>query len=629
MTISPLSGSDSLGINPNSTIKFTWPPADKDSLYIHSGATAINWDFVLNTQSTPTIGGEVVQVLSCFVGPITITGQTAGLKTNQSGKLGPTEIPGWKDFNGKSAFGPNHELRSIVQWFRYYMTKAGSDNLGNIFRAERAIKFEYPERGWVFYIMPTALKGFRYDKEVISPEWSITAEIVSDNALDFFSGVTMSSFTDELLTTNAALQGQIGLSHFATTETQTANANFGQTGDFGSTNPFLNPSLSGKAGAALQKMGDNFQGLVAAWASGDFAHFGFGAMLDNNALPKNVDAIYQQLFGTSFLGSLPSGGGSGGNSGSGTYTYTGSNPQDQAAALLANAASNKSVPPELLIAVALHESSLNPDQTQYGCNLPECGIGMFQVNGDGSGEVGTHKAQIIAAGKQRKYGSAQGNIVGIYTAQMQADDAAYYFKANQPQGIPTNNATDDQLAKWAYAAQRGNGYTTDNTTAGTCTPLFASDLQKARGILKSLTQTSGGDVVSFAKAALAFAGKMNYTEGSGRSELFHRKPGDFKGAGADCSQFVASILHWTGNKQVSDSDFTGTLLQKGNQISSPQAGCVVVWGPGNGVHTAFITEQSGSDWYTIGFGGQGAPDKVLLSAMNQYFNHSGTRFLTF
>lgn len=632
-----LQGTDHLTVPSNHVLKFTYPASGDDPLYIHSGANAINWSYVLNTQSTPTIGGEVVQVLSCFVGPLTIQGQTAGLRTNQSGKLTKNQIPGWKQFNGRDNFSPNHELREIVQWFRKYMTRAGSDNLGNVYRSERAIKFEYPERGWVFYIMPTGLKGFKYDKGVVSPEWSITAEIVSNNALDYFAGVTMTSFTDELLTTNAKLQGQIGLSYFQTTGTQNANPNFGQTGDYGSTNPFLNPELYLSANKVLKKMGDNFQGLVAAWSTGDFAHFGFGALLDNNELPKNVDAVYQKIFGNTFLGSLAgnSSGSGGGNSGGGSYTYTGSNKQDAAAAAIANAFQAKGVPPELGVAVALHESSLNPDQTQYGCNLPACGIGLFQVNGDGSGEVGSHKAQIIKAGNQRKYGSANGNIVGVYTLDMQVQDAAEFFKANQPGDITgnTDNLSNDRLAEWAYAAERGSGYLT-NTSSGSCTPEFASKISDAKALLKGLSQTGsgGGDVVSLAKAGLNFAGKMVYTEGSGRSELFHRSKGDFKGAGADCSQFVSSILHWCGNTKVTDSDYTGTLLQKGKLVSSPQPGDVVVWGPGTGVHTAFITEASGGDWYTIGFGGQGAPDKVLLSAMDQYFSSAGNgghRFLRF
>jgi len=140
-------------------------------------------------------------------------------------------------------------------------------------------------------------------------------------------------------------------------------------------------------------------------------------------------------------------------------------------------------------------------------------------------------------------------------------------------------------------------------------------------------------VVAFAHLGLAFAGQMTYSEGSDRSQLFHRAAGQFAGAHADCSQFVSSILHWVGVKTVTDTDYTGTLLQKGKPLAKPQPGCVAVWGPGAGVHTALVSEKAGTnDWWCIGFGHQGAPDRVTLSNLNAYFDRigqPGVRFLNF
>lgn len=141
-------------------------------------------------------------------------------------------------------------------------------------------------------------------------------------------------------------------------------------------------------------------------------------------------------------------------------------------------------------------------------------------------------------------------------------------------------------------------------------------------------------VVTWAHWGVLHRASFVYTESAQRSEMFHRTPGALTGRiYADCSQFVASILHWVGVKTVTDTDFTGTLLQKGKPLGAPRAGCVVIWGPGTGTHAAFITEKNGTnDWWTIGFGHQGAPDRVALSAMNTYFakaGHPGTRFLDF
>jgi hypothetical protein len=139
-------------------------------------------------------------------------------------------------------------------------------------------------------------------------------------------------------------------------------------------------------------------------------------------------------------------------------------------------------------------------------------------------------------------------------------------------------------------------------------------------------------VVAFCHTALEYAGKMTYDEGALRSQLFHRKPGDFKGAHADCSQLVSSILHWCGVKIVTATDYTGTLLKKGKLVASPAPARVVIFGPGTGTHGAFITEKAGVDWWVVGFGHQGAPDRVRLSTLEGYFKtagHPGVRYLDF
>lgn len=140
-------------------------------------------------------------------------------------------------------------------------------------------------------------------------------------------------------------------------------------------------------------------------------------------------------------------------------------------------------------------------------------------------------------------------------------------------------------------------------------------------------------VVGYAHTSLNYQGRMFYTMSARRSGLFGRKPGNFQGASADCSQYCSAILHWVGVKDVTSTDWTGTLLTKGQHLGAPRIGAVAVWGPGEGDHAAFITERAGrDDWWTIGFGHQGAPDRVLLSVMNDYFakiGKPGVRFLDF
>ena len=128
-------------------------------------------------------------------------------------------------------------------------------------------------------------------------------------------------------------------------------------------------------------------------------------------------------------------------------------------------------------------------------------------------------------------------------------------------------------------------------------------------------------------------GRLIYSESANRSELFHCKPGIVpSGTHADCSQFYAACAKWAGVKKVTDKDYTGTLLQKGLLISKPEPGCCVIFGPGTGTHAGMATEKVGNDWWIVGFGHQGAPDRVLLSQLKAYFagaGHPGVRYLRF
>lgn len=507
-----MNGVDSISVPSNAVLTFSHPAVAQGPLYIHSGANAIKWAYHLNTQSTPTIGGEIVQVLSATVGPMQISGQTAGLKTTQNGALGKDEIKGWKSFNGKNNYSPNDELKSIVDWFRAYMEVAGSTTSGNQRRDERAIKFSYPARGWSFYLIVTAIDGFRYDREVISPEWSITAEVVSDNALNFFSGITMSSFNDDVIT-NQALLGKIGLSAFADSGTEKANAAFGQTGDAGSTDPFLNPELSPSAAEAARKMGDNFQALVGAWSGGTFKDFGFGALLDNGALPKDVDSIYASIFGTTFLGRLP------GNSGAGTGTsgstvYGGpQNPttKDQIILDIASSFEAKGIPGRVGVAVATIESGINPDNRQPNGDFA---MGLFQTFPNGAGG-NYHKAELTNAINHKDQ-----PVTKYYAIGLQISDAASWFGVARGT-LTLTNASDDDLAAFAHRAQ------------GAGDPLYTSKVLKQLGPAAQLitaAQTSSannnsgtvplGTTAALAKQLLSYYGtKWRDDNGLGKAQI--------------------------------------------------------------------------------------------------------------
>lgn len=274
-----LAGNQSMPIS--STLVF-WHPSIDDRLHIRSGAHSIKWSYELNTASTPTVGGEVVQILSCFVGPITITGEAAGYQTGS--KVARTERPGW----GPGTTTPTDEALTIVDWFLQYMHLAGTLQGQDDRRNEAAIKFSYPARGWEFFIQVTALSGFDFSADQVTVPWSITAEIVSDAGLDYFEAATMNSFTDSL------------------TERKLLYKAISPGFDYRS-NPFLNPGVNDPGGAALSsRLGDNFQSLVASWADADFMTWGFNPFGNPGELmPEDPYTVWQRLLGGEFIGQPP------------------------------------------------------------------------------------------------------------------------------------------------------------------------------------------------------------------------------------------------------------------------------------------------------------------------------------
>lgn len=159
-----------------------------------------------------------------------------------------------------------------------------------------------------------------------------------------------------------------------------------------------------------------------------------------------------------------------------------------------------------------------------------------------------------------------------------------------------------------------------------------------KGHTPSRAQTFEAGVVRYCARALGFAGKMVYSMGGDRSQLFAHKPGDFEGAHADCSQFVSAIAHWLGCTWVTATDWTGSLLEKAAKLgklrTAPAVGLGAVFGPNSGEHIGWITGKTpdGMDWYVVGFGWSGAPDRSTLSGMLAYFEargFPGVRYIDF
>lgn len=245
---------EQIDLNSHSPIIFRHPNIRR-KLIIGTGVSGMSWPYELNTVQQSTYGGEVGQVLSAYVGALTVHGQTTD----------------------------NRQLRQIADWFLEYMQLAGLHN-----RDEHFITMEYPERGWSFWIQVTSLPNFHYNIEELAIEWSITAEIVADNDLNYLSQMTMSAYTETAF--DPSMWDMKFMAH-----------------DKRNDPIHLDPSLG-------LKIGDNFQSLLGAWATGDFAHWAFDATADvskNNL--KSSREYWTQIFGSDTPFASSTGGGAGGS----------------------------------------------------------------------------------------------------------------------------------------------------------------------------------------------------------------------------------------------------------------------------------------------------------------------------
>jgi hypothetical protein len=121
----------------------------------------ITWSYGLNTQTYPTYGGEVVQILSMNVGDMSVTGTLRSYK----------------------------QMERVYSWFLSYMQQA-TQGRNSASYDMTPVEFEYLARGWKFKIMPNQLPGFKYGREVVAPSWKISASVVEVD--DDFQNIVLS-----------------------------------------------------------------------------------------------------------------------------------------------------------------------------------------------------------------------------------------------------------------------------------------------------------------------------------------------------------------------------------------------------------------------------------------------------
>jgi hypothetical protein len=160
-------------------------------LKVNSGLEEATWSYNLNTVAFPTYGGEVVQILSCNIGELTLTGT----------------LPSYR------------AMERVYSFFAYYLQIATQGRSRKATNGKTAynqtpMKFTYPERGWSFDIIPTSLRRFRYGQDVVAPSWGIQAHIVDHtNDLHDIKEFTKHQVLDSFLKSDGEkfdIQGRIG-----------------------------------------------------------------------------------------------------------------------------------------------------------------------------------------------------------------------------------------------------------------------------------------------------------------------------------------------------------------------------------------------------------------------------------
>lgn len=237
------------------TVIFSHPQIPTQ-LVVATGMNDIYWSYTLNTVTTPTYGGEVIQILSVAIDDMLIRGQVMG--------YGDVTL-------GDSVFAG---METIYRWFLTYAQVATQGALGpepyqnfetgdeGVAYNQTPITMKYPLRGWQFQIIPKNLPGFKYGRDVVAPEWMLQAAVVQPDMkfLDLF---------DESHLFNQERLGEF--TSFNAPYTGWTTAGIG----YKANNPFSAPYQAArfdadKTRAQLNKTRDYFNQLIPSYLENDF-----------------------------------------------------------------------------------------------------------------------------------------------------------------------------------------------------------------------------------------------------------------------------------------------------------------------------------------------------------------------
>lgn len=216
-------------------------------LAIETGANQITWGYGLNYKTTPTYGGEVVQILSAYTDDLEVQGEVAMIKDRT-------------DAQGQPIAG----LERIYKWFLSYLQIAtqNSEQADGISPFnQQPILFTYPERGWAHLIQVKELPGFRYGREQVVPEYRIRAHVVvQDDGLN------------DLIKEKAHLDARQKQGFdVAAFDRVSAGIGYVKENPFSDPFPNVSPDLyDEKTRDMYKQLGDYFTSFIQSYTTGDF-----------------------------------------------------------------------------------------------------------------------------------------------------------------------------------------------------------------------------------------------------------------------------------------------------------------------------------------------------------------------
>jgi hypothetical protein len=471
-------------------------PAMPNALRIGTGADSIKWSYNLISNVIPTYGGEIVQILGCNVGPLTVSGTSRN----------------------------SVHLRRIYHWLRELMSYHGTGS-----RPENPAIFKYPTRGWSFKVYILEAKGFRYgvDQGHGMP-WSITAHIVTEDDRSLVEESVMNSFNGQKLFDNSHFQVGFDPSsplvnpkaseYWAAGSAADRRAGAGARG--------LDPSTNTRPHAEqFRSIGNNFERLIGAWSSGDYDRWSYDALADpESQFNKDSSGYWHELFARDTIVSETSGSE---NAGGTTAVPT---TKLEIVANIVSIFEEKGIPGRLGVAIAQQESGVDADARQDG---GDGAIGLFQTFPTGAGGSRSYSKQL------REAFNSTGKVSDIYTANMQITAASEWVASaksgNPGQGINPSPpfSMDDaksfqRCAQWAQAAQAaGVDYRTDARFRESWR-IAGELIEQAASVATGNLTTNGGAkgiVDQIFRIALAAGGSGVYV-------CSDYRPGDTVGSGA-------------------------------------------------------------------------------------------------